>query len=116
MNLKNLKRSLERAEVYLGIVRKIENGVFTIEELEYIQANAGILQKEMQKLGHGIIFLKAPFNLGIFPNYPIIANFPTMIATRKLEREGLSLIPTYLSLIPTYCKANIIRIENNRKT
>ncbi len=78
----NLKESLERAEIYLSIVRKIKKGVRTSEELEYIQANAGILQKEMQKLGHGIIFLKAPFDLGIFPNYPIIANFPIIVATR----------------------------------
>ena len=112
MNLKNLKRSLERAEVYLSIVRKIENGAYTNEELEYIQTNAGILQKEMQKLGHGIIFLKAPFNLGIFPNYPIIVNFPTMIATRKLEREGLSLIPTVKQTLLGYIQ-EIKEIKEN---
>ncbi len=112
MNLKNLKESQERAELYLSIVRKIKEGEYTSEELEYIQTNAGILQKEMQELGHGIIFLKAPFDLGTFPNYPIIANFPIMIATRKLEKEGLSLLPTVKQTLLGYIQ-EIKELEKN---
>ena len=48
MDLKNFKRSLERAEGYLSIVRKIEIGECTNNEFEYIQANANTLQKEMR--------------------------------------------------------------------
>jgi len=50
MELKNLNKSLERAEKYLNIVRKIETREYTNKEFEYIQENAGILQKEDTEL------------------------------------------------------------------
>jgi len=112
MNLQNLKRSLRRAEKYLNIVKKIESREDTEEEFEYIQANAGILQKEMQKLGHGIIFLRRPFNLGIFPNYQIIANFPIMISTRGLVDEGVGLIPTVKQTLLSYIQEAKELVEN----
>ncbi len=112
MNLKNLERSLERAEAYLIIVRKVENRVYSNKELEYIQANAGILQKEMQKLGHGTIFLRRPYNSGIFPNYQIIANFPVMISTRGLANEGFDLIPTVKQALLSYMQEVKELIDN----
>lgn len=112
MNLQNLKRSLRRAEKYLNIVKKIESREATNEEFEYIQANAGILQKEMQKLGHGMMFLRRPFNLGIFPNYQIIANFPIMISTRGLVDEGIDLIPTVKQALLGYIQEVKELVEN----
>lgn len=112
MKIKNLEKSLERAEKFLIIVRKIKNRECTNEEFEYIQANAGILQKEMQKLGHGIIYLRRPFGLGIFPNYQIIANFPTMISTRGLADEGIGLIPTVTQTLLGYIQEIKELIEN----
>lgn len=112
MNLQNLKRSLRRAEKYLNIVKKIKSREATNEEFEYLQANAGILQKEMQKLGHGIIFLRRAFNLGIFPNYQIIANFPIMISTRGLVDEGVGLIPTVKQALLSYIQEAKELVEN----
>ena len=112
MNLQNLKRSLERAEAYLFIVKKIENRKVTEEEFEYIQANAGILQKEMQKLGHGTIFLRRAYNSGIFPNYQIIVNFPILISTRGLVDEGFDLIPTVKQALLSYIQEVKELIDN----
>ncbi len=112
MNLKNLKKGLERAERYLIIVRKFQIKDATNEEFEYLQASAGILQKEMQKLGHGIIFLRRPFNLGIFPNFQIIANFPIMISTRGLVDEGYGMIPTVKQALLSYIQEVKELLEN----
>ncbi len=112
MNLKNLKKSLERAEIYLNIVRKIENREATKEEFEYIQANAGILQKEMQKLGHGTIYYRRPCGIEVFHNYQIIANFPFMLVTHGLKDEAIELIPTVKQILLIYLQEVEELIEN----
>jgi len=112
MELKNLNKSLERAEKYLNIVRKIETREYTNKEFEYIQENAGILQKEMMRRGHGIIYLRRPFGLGIFPNYQIIANFPTMFATRGLIDEAIDLMPMVKQTLLGYIQEIKDLIEN----
>ncbi|MFX0059749.1 MAG: hypothetical protein ACFE75_04555 [Candidatus Hodarchaeota archaeon] len=112
MNINALKRNLERAEKYLNIVRRIKSGECTIEEFENIQANAGILQKEMQRLGHGNIYYRRPFGMGIFPNYPIIANFPIMLVTRGLRDEAYNLIPAVEQTLLTYIHEIKELIEN----
>lgn len=112
MNLQNLKRSLERAEKYLTLVRKFENEGFTREELEYIQANSNVLQKEMMRLGHGIIYYRRPFGIGVFPDYQIIANFPIMLSTRGLIDEAIILIPTVRQTLLAYIQEVKEIIEN----
>lgn len=98
-----LKKRLERAFRYLEIVDKIRTqGQYAQSELNWIQANSKLLQKEMQKLDYGIIFYRRPFGLGIFPRYQIIANFPVMLQTRGLTDEAVDLIPTVIQELQGY--------------
>jgi len=112
MDIKNLEKSLERAEKYLALVRKCKNEGFTTEEFEYIQANASLLQKEMIRLGHGTIFYRRPFGIGVFNNYQIIVNFPIMLSTRGLRDEAIILIPTVIQTLLAYIQELKEIIEN----
>lgn len=112
MNIKSLEKSLERAKGYLDIIRKIEAKECTTSEFESIQANASTLQKEMMKIGHGKIYFRRPFGLGTFPNFQIIANFPTLLATHGLEDEAIVLIPTVKQALLSYIQEVKELIEN----
>ncbi len=112
MNIKNLEKSLKRAEKYLTLVRKCKNEGFTVEEFEDIQANSNVLQKEMMRLGHGLIYYRRPFGIGVFNNYQIIANFPIMLSTRGLRDEAIILIPTVIQTLLAYIQEIKEIIEN----
>lgn len=112
MNIDKLKRSLERSENFLDIVRKIENRACTKEDFEYLQSIAGTLQKEMMRRGHGKVIYKRAFGLGIFQNYQIILNFPVLLATNGLEDEAFDLIPTVKQVLLAYIQEVKDLIEN----
>ena len=112
MNIESLKRSLERAEKYLTLVKMFKNEGFTEEEFEYVQANSNLLQKEMMRLGHGTIFYRRPFGIGVFDKYQIIANFPILLGTRGLMDEAINLIPSVIQTLLAYIQEVKELIEN----
>jgi len=109
VKIEELKNNLEKtklmAKQYLEIVIRLKKAEQIIaDDYNYISKNSGILQLKLMKLKPqlGVIHYKRPFNLGVIPNYEVIANFPILLSDRRMLDEAFSVIPAIEGALSTY--------------
>ena len=120
--IQELRNQLEStqsiAKKYLRIVENFDNhkGI-SEEDYNYLLANSGILQMKMMKLKPqiGVIHYKRPFDLGVFPDFEIISNFPNLLKDRLIIDEAFTLAPVIRGALSTYINMVEDIIKDNKK-
>ncbi|MEE9376512.1 MAG: hypothetical protein V3V33_00565 [Candidatus Lokiarchaeia archaeon] len=118
-NLRNkLINSQSMARKYLEIVKNFEkNKEISDDDYNYIVSNSGILQLKMMKLKPqlGVIYYRRPFNLGVFPNYEVVSNFPTLLSDPRLKKEAFKFITIIVGTLSLYITMIDDIIEDSKK-
>lgn len=113
---KKLRKSLERAEKYLEIVRRINQTKELIgSEIAWLYANSSLLQNEVEKFGFGVIMFREAFTMRVIPNLPLLTNFPIMLQQdrrKTISKDALALIPSLFQTLLGYMQTITEILEN----
>jgi len=102
MDENDLRKSLSRAKKYLEIVEKlVTKSGLSKEDLNWWESNSSLLQREAQRLGHGIIGYKLSYNRGYIPRYQLFANFPVLLQGGDQD-DAIQLIPIVKQSLRSY--------------
>jgi len=105
-NLKNqLKQTQSMTKQYLEIIKNFKkNHNMTQEELDFIVSKSGIIQLKIMKLKPELVKItyERPFNLGTYPDYELLSNFPILLRDHRLRDEAHAIIPAIESGLSTY--------------
>ncbi len=122
VKIEELKNNLEKTQLmsrqYLEIVNRFKiNKQISADDYNFLTSNSGILQLKVMKLKPqlGRIHYKRPFDLGVFPDYEVINNFPILLSNRRLIDEAISLIPAIEGALSTYNNLVDEIIKDNKK-
>lgn len=125
-NIENeLKKYQEMAQIYLEILRRLEQrtppkGILdlppsltgesmklTEEEFEFIEVNSAILQEQCNKFGLGVGSLREAFSMGYHPRFEFIVNFPIRYKNPIMRDDAL----VFLSYVKTALSTYIHKVE-----
>ena len=109
VKIEKLKNNLEKTKLmarqYLEIVNRVKkNRQISADDYNYISSNSGIMQLKIMKLKPELVLIHytRPYNLGVIPDYEIIANFPILMSDRRMFDEAFSIIPAIEGALSTY--------------
>lgn len=130
---KELKEYQEKAQIYLEILKKLEQrtpsrGILdlppsmtgesirlTKEEFEFIEANSAILQEQCNKFGLGVGSLREAFGMGYHPRFEFIINFPIRYKNPIMRDDALVFLSYIKTALSTYIhKVKEISNNNNK--
>ncbi len=133
-NIKNeLKKYQEKAQIYLEILRRLEQrtpprGVLdfppsmtgesmklTKEEFEFIEENSAILQEQCNKFGLGVGSLREAFGMGYHPRFEFIINFPIRYKNPIMRDDALGFLSYIKTALSTYIQKVEEMLKNNDK-
>jgi len=122
VKIEELKNNLEKTQLmarkYLEIVERFKNNKqISADDYNYIASKSGILQLKVMILKPeiGRVHYKRPFDLGVFPNFEVINNFPILLSNRRLIDEAISIIPAIEGALSTYNNMVDEIIKDNKK-
>ncbi|MHA1233008.1 MAG: hypothetical protein ACTSPQ_20470 [Candidatus Helarchaeota archaeon] len=128
-----LKEYQQKAQVYLEILRRLEQRIpsreifdlppnitgepmrLTREEFEFIEANSALLQEQCNKFGLGVGFFREALGMGYYRRFEFIVNFPIRYKNPVMRDDALGFLSYIKTALTTYIHKVDEILKNKQK-